>query len=146
MTDERSRLLVVAGSKCIAACMSTCMPVVCAIDCHSVWFEFFLRSCNKHARSRQLGRRHSSKHFQMLCWALYTNLVNRLISSRAMDRNEKVRQLANLLYSNGCDGDLERIRTTGALTPSNNLRHRATRTRLQFVRDLDGRWFTYTKW
>ena len=60
-----------------------------------------------------------------------------------MDRNEKVRELANLLYSNVCDGDLERIRTTGALTPSNNLRHRATRTRLQFVRDLDGRWFTY---
>ncbi|CAE7820362.1 unnamed protein product [Symbiodinium sp. CCMP2456] len=60
-------------------------------------------------------------------------------------RDEKVRRLTTLLYSNVClpDYGLERIRTTGALTPTNSLRHRATRKCLEFSRDLDGRWFTY---
>ena len=66
-----------------------------------------------------------------------------MVGAMDMSRDDKVRELAQRLYVNVCEGDLERIRTTGALTPTNNLRHRATRQKLQFTRDLDGRWFTY---
>ena len=59
-------------------------------------------------------------------------------------RDEKVRRLAELLHENLVEGQMDRIRQSGALTPTNGLRHRRTRECLKFVHGLDGgRWFTH---
>ena len=62
-----------------------------------------------------------------------------------LTRDQRVAELARLLYVNVCEPDLERIAKTGSITPTNSLRHASTRRCFCFVRDeIDsGRWFTH---
>ena len=61
-----------------------------------------------------------------------------------LTRDQKVERLAELLHENLVEGQMDRIRQSGALTPTNSLRHRRTRECMKFVHGLDeGRWFTH---
>lgn len=63
----------------------------------------------------------------------------------ALSRKLKVEKLATLIWDNLCSSYLSEIRYTGALVPTNSLRHRSTRERLQWASKLSigaGRWFT----
>ncbi|CAE7171134.1 unnamed protein product [Symbiodinium microadriaticum] len=57
-------------------------------------------------------------------------------------RKQKVQKLADLIWKNICQHRLPEIRETGVLTPTNSLRHRATRELLSWANQLSGRWFT----
>ena len=61
-----------------------------------------------------------------------------------LTRDQRVAELARLLYVNIVEGDRDRIAKTGSITATSSLRHRATRNSLRFVRDQmdSGRWFT----
>ncbi|CAE7249659.1 unnamed protein product [Symbiodinium sp. CCMP2592] len=55
-------------------------------------------------------------------------------------RKQKVERLAELIWEKVCQPRLCEIRETGVLTPTNSLRHRATRELLSWASQLDGRW------
>ena len=58
-------------------------------------------------------------------------------------RKQKVERLAELIWEKVCQPRLPEIRDTGVLTPTNSLRHRATRELLSWASQLgSGRWFT----
>ena len=58
-------------------------------------------------------------------------------------RAEKVATMATLIFEHLIEPRREEIKKTGALTPTQSLRHRSTRTAMQWARNLDAsRWFT----
>ena len=59
-----------------------------------------------------------------------------------MTRQEKVDQLADLLYTHVIKPDLDRINHTGTILPTKSLRHKSTRKACAFASTLRGRWFT----
>ena len=61
----------------------------------------------------------------------------------AMERKAKIDMVCSLVYEYCVAPDLDRVKKTGCITPSNSLRHRATRHALRFAKDLgEGRFFT----
>ena len=63
-------------------------------------------------------------------------------TAMGLTRGQQVKHLASLIGKYVVEGHEERIRTTGALTPTRSLRHKATRELFVFATNLDGRWFT----
>ena len=58
-------------------------------------------------------------------------------------RKEKLLKLAGLFYEHLIKPDPERVKDTGALSPTKSLRHKATREAFAFARQLgNGRFFT----
>ena len=57
-------------------------------------------------------------------------------------RREKVETLAKLLREHVINPQIDKIRTTGTVCPSNSLRHKSTRDLFAWCAKLEGRWFT----
>ena len=140
MYSEREDLHACCFFARVAADANMWMHCALATICR---FLFQASSARAGLRSRKFGSHaHMPPENPGFTRCAITEFIDKSLNA-AMARQAKIEKISKLVFDYCMAPDLERVKTTGSITPTTSLRHRSTRHCLRFAKSLgEGRFFT----